>query len=347
MDSFFFRVEHDLLKSQAFQELKGSAIKVYLVLGLHSDFGTGWAYPSIRTIARQAGLSRQTVLDAITELTRLGIVATSKSKGRSTAYRILKQPPARPTASQARKTSKALSTDSVTVPNFFQVDQSTVPDSLDVGAQPRPNSRLVPAEPMGRTGRSIGPEEDTTITNDNNAVSIAGTPFELTLEGELRVVADLLDVLKEQGLSLSTARRLSRQSDPETIAKVVLNALYLQSQGKLQNAPGYIRSGIEDRYDLLPQVAQRLEKQRKDHQSELDRSEARRKKIYDQAEKAAEEAAIQTALDALDSDELEGFTQQAIDTLPDALTRRNPSITNPFVRGKVYELVVGKLARDS
>ena len=54
MASYFFRVEHDLLRSEAFQTLGGSAIKVYLVIGLYSDFGTDWAYPSIRTIARQA-----------------------------------------------------------------------------------------------------------------------------------------------------------------------------------------------------------------------------------------------------------------------------------------------------
>ena len=54
--SYFFRVEHDLLRSEAFKTLGGSAIKVYLTIGLYSDFGTDWAYPSIRTIARQAGL---------------------------------------------------------------------------------------------------------------------------------------------------------------------------------------------------------------------------------------------------------------------------------------------------
>src|ERR1700685_1965940 len=96
MNSYFFRVEHDLLRSEAFKELGGSAIKVYLVIGLYSDFGSDWAYPSIRTIARQAGLSRQTVLDAITDLTRSGLLATSKSKGRSTAYKIIRQGPVRP-----------------------------------------------------------------------------------------------------------------------------------------------------------------------------------------------------------------------------------------------------------
>src|SRR5271168_2401206 len=96
MDALFFRVEHDLLRSESFKTLGGSAIKVYLVIGLYSDFGTGWAYPSIRTIARQGGLSRQTVLAAIEDLTRLGLLATSKSKGRSTAYKIVRQAPEHP-----------------------------------------------------------------------------------------------------------------------------------------------------------------------------------------------------------------------------------------------------------
>src|SRR3954452_4111984 len=96
MNAYFFRVEHDLLRSESFKELGGSAVKVYLVIGLYSDFGTDWAYPSIRTIAGQAGLSRQTVLGAIDDLTRRGLLATSKSKGRSTAYKIIRQGPERP-----------------------------------------------------------------------------------------------------------------------------------------------------------------------------------------------------------------------------------------------------------
>jgi predicted transcriptional regulator len=117
MASYFFRVEHDLLRSESFKTLGGSAIKVYLVIGLYSDFGSDWAYPSIRTIARQAGLSRQTVLAAISELTRAGLLATSKSKGRSTAYKIMRQPPpARPIGNKD-KTAKNLTR---TVPNFFK-----------------------------------------------------------------------------------------------------------------------------------------------------------------------------------------------------------------------------------
>ena len=107
MNSYFFRVEHDLLRSEAFKTLGGSAIKVYLVIGLYSDFGTDWAYPSIRTIARQAGLSRQTVLAAIEQLTRMGLLATSKAKGRSTAYRIIRQAPRTAVAVASRRRRQA------------------------------------------------------------------------------------------------------------------------------------------------------------------------------------------------------------------------------------------------
>src|SRR5271155_2894746 len=117
--SYFFRVEHDLLRSEAFKTLGGSAIKVYLVIGLYSDFGTDWAFPSIRTIARQAGLSRQTVLVAIEQLSQMGLLATSKSKGRSTAYRIIRQAPQRPPRGQP-KTPKM--PDNLTGPGLFFLD---------------------------------------------------------------------------------------------------------------------------------------------------------------------------------------------------------------------------------
>src|SRR5947209_9073422 len=107
MVPYFFRVEHELLRSESFKALGGSAIKVYLTIGLYSDFGSDWAYPSIRTIAAQAGLSRQTVLAAIEELTRTGLLAASKSRGRSTAYKIIREAPARP-AGKASKGSRKL-----------------------------------------------------------------------------------------------------------------------------------------------------------------------------------------------------------------------------------------------
>ena len=125
--SYFFRVEHDLLRSEAFKTLGGSAIKVYLVIGLYSDFGTDWAYPSIRTIASQAGLSRQTVLDAIEQLVQMGLLAANKAKGRSTAYRIIRQAPQRPSRSSASERTSP----SANWSNFFRGSPESGPIFLE------------------------------------------------------------------------------------------------------------------------------------------------------------------------------------------------------------------------
>ena len=125
MDSLFFRVEHDLLRSESFQSLGGSAIKVYLVIGLYADFGTGWAYPSIRTIARQAGLSRQTVLDAIADLSRAGLLATSKSQGQVDRLQDHPPGPRAPGARQEGPTRPDLGPDR---PRIFRGGAGNCPD---------------------------------------------------------------------------------------------------------------------------------------------------------------------------------------------------------------------------
>src|SRR6516165_6668078 len=147
MNSYFFRVEHDLLRSEAFKTLGGSAIKVYLVIGLYSDFGTDWAYPSIRTIARQAGLSRQTVLAAVEELTRLGLLATSKSKGRSTAYKIIRQAPDRPQGKAKRSKKRELM--EPTGPKSLEEVTRTGPEFLNGPLRSGPDSVIELAQFLG------------------------------------------------------------------------------------------------------------------------------------------------------------------------------------------------------
>ena len=276
MNSYFFRVEHDLLRSEAFKTLGGSAIKVYLVIGLYSDFGTDWAYPSIRTIAKQAGLSRQTVLAAIEQLTRIGLLATSKAKGRSTAYRIIRQAPERPPRSKATAAGQGAEKPTGTGPRLLEVPPPSVPESLEVPPRSGPNPGPVAAQSFGPIGPASRPEREPTSREDQTAsIPIPGTPFRLTAEGRLLVAVDLQELLTNQGIPGQLAQRLLAQKDPEAVAKVLLNAFYLQSQGKLQNGPGYIRAGIEDGYDLLPQVASRLENRRRELETQLRQVAAR------------------------------------------------------------------------
>jgi AcrR family transcriptional regulator len=340
MSSYFFRVEHDLLRSEAFKTLGGSAIKVYLVIGLYSDFGTDWAYPSIRTIAREAGLSRQTVLAGIEQLTRMGLLATSKSKGRSTAYRIIRQAPERPsTKSKSPAAGQRAEKTRSTGPSILEVPPGTVPESLVVAPWSGPDPGPAEAQPFGPPGPASRPEQEPASKEDQTtSIPIPGTPFRLTAEGRLLVAVDLQELLTNQGIPGQLAQRLLTQKDPEAVAKVLLNAFYLKSQGKLQNGPGYIRAGIEDGYDLLPQVANRLENRRRELEAQLRQVATRQRQARELDEQAAEEAAVAYMIEQLSPEQLDRLVQQAIDQLPEPLVRRNPTLSNPFVRSKVYEL---------
>jgi len=338
MAPYFFRVEHDLLRSESFKLLGGSAIKVYLVIGLYSDFGSDWAYPSIRTIAHQAGLSRQTVLAAIAELTKNGLLATSKSKGRSTAYKIIRQAPVRPTG-KAAKASQNLTT---TGPSFLEDPLETVPKSLEAPWETGPDPFEGLAQFLGPAGPEGRPNQEPRTKEDTASIPIPGTPFRLSADGRLLVAVDLQELLTNQGIPKHLAERIAAQKAPEDVAKVLLNAFYLQSQGKLQNGPGYIRAGLEDGYDLLPQVATRLETRRRELEARLRMVEAKREQERKQSAQEAEEAAINLVIESLDSQDLQELVNRAVASLPEPIVRRNPTLSNPFVRSRVYELACGE-----
>ena len=47
-------------------------------------------------------------------------------------------------------------------------------------------------------------------------------------------------------------------------------------------------------------------------------------------------------IERLRPDELDDLVRQAVALLPEPIVRRNPTLSNPFVRGKVYELACGE-----
>ncbi len=198
------------------------------------------------------------------------------------------------------------------------------------------------AQFLGPGGPADGPKRQNESREDSNSIPIPGTPFRLSADGRLLVAVDLQELLTDQGIPRRLAERLAAQKDPEDVAKVLLNAFYLQSQGKLQNGPGYIRAGLEDGYDLLPQVANRLENRRRELEARLKVIEVKREQLRAASAQAEEEAAINLVIARLRPDELQDLVRQALALLPEPIIRRNPTLTNPFVRGKVYELACGE-----
>ena len=276
------------------------------------------------------------MLDAVEELTRAGLLAASKSPGKATAYRILRNAPERPTRRKAEARQG--------VPVSLEEDASSVPFFFEVGDPGAPNSSEVSAQPFGRAGRGRGPEQEpaTRDEDDNTSVPIPGTPFRLTAEGKLLVAVDLQELLIEQGLPKKLAKRIATQKAPEDVAKVLLNASYLQSRGKLQNGPGYIRAGVEEGYELLPQVANQLEVKRRQLEEHLRSTTARRDRERREEQREAEEEAINLLIERLHPEDLRRLVDRAVAELPGPIVRRNPTLSNPFVRGKVYELAGGE-----
>ncbi len=197
------------------------------------------------------------------------------------------------------------------------------------------------AQTPGPRGHEARPKGDSTSRDETASIPIPGTPFRLTAEGRLHVAVDLQELLTNQGIPSQLAERLIEQKDPEAVAKVLLNALYLQSQGKLQNGPGYIRAGIEDGYELLPQVASKLEIRRRELDEQLRRIETQQRQNQENRQQVAEQAAISYVLEQLGPHEIARLIEQALGLLPEPIVRRNPTLSNPFVRGKVYELACG------
>lgn len=346
MDPYFFRVEHDLLKSEAFKQLNGSAIKVYLVIGLFSDFGTGWAYPSIRTIAKQAGVSRQTVLNAVEDLVNLGLLAISKSRGRSTAYRILHNTPVRPSSKEKQSSSnqsKIFSEHPQTVLESLEVDTKTVPITRTVANQTGPVFIMDEAQFWAETGPEGGPKQDNKNKNQTNdnvpLIEIPGTPFRVSVLGLLSSLIPIREALVRANVTTETATQISNKYPEEAIIKVILNTIYLQKSGRLQNGPGYIRMGVERGYELLPQVASKVELRRRELEQQLNQKSQKDLKRLEAEQLAAEEASINLIIDSLSRDELEKLIRKAMKSLPDTLVKRNPSISNPLIRARVYEMV--------
>ncbi len=164
-------------------------------------------------------------------------------------------------------------------------------------------------------------QEPSTKDLETTTIPIPGTPFRLTAAGRVLVTVDLQKLLTDYGIPRNLAARIVSQKDPEAVAKVLLNAFYLESQGKLQNGPGYVRTAIEDGYELLPQVASRLEGRRRELEAHIQQLESRRihSKIANQ--QAAEEAAIAYVLEQLGPEEVNRLINEAIAALPEPLVR--------------------------
>src|SRR5262249_61893556 len=115
-----------------------------------------------------------------------------------------------------------------------------------------------------------------------------------------------------------------------------------------KTGPASTGAGRKAASHLRPQVAPRWENRRRELEAQLRQIAARQQQARESDEQAAEEAAVAYMIEQLSPEQLDRLVQQAIDLLPEPLVRRNPTLSNPFVRSKVRseERRVGKECRS-
>ena len=67
-------------RETSFAELKGASLSVYLSIALHCDRATALASPSLKTIEKETGYCRSTVIAAIRKLEEMGLIIAAYRK---------------------------------------------------------------------------------------------------------------------------------------------------------------------------------------------------------------------------------------------------------------------------
>lgn len=86
-ETSWFHLFRSMIESGDAKSLGPHAFTVYCVIKSHTNFNTGEAFPSVKTIVDKSGISKMTVLRALKSLADHGYIQVEK-KGRKNVYRL-------------------------------------------------------------------------------------------------------------------------------------------------------------------------------------------------------------------------------------------------------------------
>lgn len=84
-ETTWFHIFKAMIDNHELANMKGSTVKVYLVIKSHTNFATGIAFPALETIADKSGLSMAQIKRELRTLESKGYITRSK-KGRHNEY---------------------------------------------------------------------------------------------------------------------------------------------------------------------------------------------------------------------------------------------------------------------
>lgn len=201
-----------LLHGGKLAQLSGSACKVYCALVCRADFKTLGCYPSVRCIARDAGLGRSTVFSALGELVREGLVRRISGDGQNNRYVIVRSPVQNPEGSKGK------------------------------AKKPRPQSGLLPVQVSDSAGPESGPKQQTINESHKTTADRAGKSLSGS-DGNLRRVLYRIGLSREAVAEIMGTWR----DRPASVWAAVANGQALAQTGGIEKSlAAYVRAVLRE-----------------------------------------------------------------------------------------------------
>ena len=202
--------------------------------------------------------------------------------------------------------------------------------------QRRPSRSALPAV-TNRPKQETAPKEDTT------SIPIPGTPFRLTAEGRLHVAVDLQELLTNQGIPEPPCQPAHCTEGPgsrrQGLAQRALSSKPGQTSERSRLHPG----GHRRRIRVVAPSRQPAGNPPPRTRRSTSRSWRRNSdKHMRPASKPTNKRPSPMFSSDLIPENSTAYLKQALRLLPSPIVKRNPTLSNPFVRIKVYELACGE-----
>lgn len=92
VEATWFHIVRSMFHRQEVAAMGAIGFTVYAAIKSHTDFRSGEAFPSIAVLAREVGVSQDSVLRAVKHLRELGVLRVEK-RGRRNVYRLIERVP--------------------------------------------------------------------------------------------------------------------------------------------------------------------------------------------------------------------------------------------------------------
>ena len=132
-DISWFHIFKEMIRNESWARLSGSAAKIYPVIKAFINWESGSAFPSIDTLERYSGVSRPSIVKALKELEKAGLLIKSVTKGKGSNYTLVEKfnvegADGRPAASVSFDYLPAYVGDAVTELKHFMAQGLALPD---------------------------------------------------------------------------------------------------------------------------------------------------------------------------------------------------------------------------